>query len=462
MSPEYGATCGFFPVDEETLTYLRLTGRPDERVALVEAYCKEQGLFHDPSDAPTYTQVVELDLDRRRAEPRRAAAAAGPRAARGTSRTRSEAPSRPSAIGYANGTHDKESPTRSPRATRPSDTAPGSRRRRRRSRRAVQPAPVAIGRAARRPTPVRVDGRRAEFELDHGAVVIAAITSCTNTSNPSGDDRAPASSRRRRSSGASQRKPWVKSSLAPGSQGRHRLLRARGPPALPRRARLPDRRLRLHDLHRELGPAPGRDLGGGRRGRPRRRGRPLREPELRGADPSGGEGELPRLAAARRRVRARRPDRHRPRRSSRSARTADGTDVFLARPLAERRGGPGDRRRRASSGDMFRRAYADVFTGRRAAGAALPVPEGELYAWDDALDLRAPSALLRGRGAAASVEDVEGARCLVRVGDSDHDRPHLARRLDQARQPGRALPRSSTASSGASSTPTARAAATTR
>ena len=62
MSPEYGATCGFFPVDEETLRYLRLTGRPAERVALVEAYCREQGLFHDPDETPTYSQVVELDL----------------------------------------------------------------------------------------------------------------------------------------------------------------------------------------------------------------------------------------------------------------------------------------------------------------------------------------------------------------------------------------------------------------
>ena len=81
MSPEYGATCGFFPVDDATLQYLRLTGRPDERVALVEAYCKENLLWHEADDHPTYSQVVELDLGDRRAEPRRAAAAAGPRAA---------------------------------------------------------------------------------------------------------------------------------------------------------------------------------------------------------------------------------------------------------------------------------------------------------------------------------------------------------------------------------------------
>src|SRR3982750_3865770 len=62
MSPEYGATCGFFPVDDVTLAYMRLTGRSDERIALTEAYCKENLLWHDPAEHPTYTQVVELDL----------------------------------------------------------------------------------------------------------------------------------------------------------------------------------------------------------------------------------------------------------------------------------------------------------------------------------------------------------------------------------------------------------------
>src|SRR5205823_10715891 len=69
MSPEYGATCGIFPVDEETLRYLRMTGRTDEQIALVEAYCKEQGLFHSrQSPEPVYSQVVELDLASRSEE----------------------------------------------------------------------------------------------------------------------------------------------------------------------------------------------------------------------------------------------------------------------------------------------------------------------------------------------------------------------------------------------------------
>src|SRR2546430_1436178 len=73
MSPEYGATCGFFPVDDETIRYLRMTGRDERRLALVEAYCKENLLWHDPSDEPTYTQVVELDLSAGQPSP------AGPR-----------------------------------------------------------------------------------------------------------------------------------------------------------------------------------------------------------------------------------------------------------------------------------------------------------------------------------------------------------------------------------------------
>ena len=82
MSPEYGATCGIFPVDEETLRYLEFTGRPKELVDLVEAYTKEQGLFHDEdADEATYSDTLELDLVDRRAQPRRAEAAAGPRRA---------------------------------------------------------------------------------------------------------------------------------------------------------------------------------------------------------------------------------------------------------------------------------------------------------------------------------------------------------------------------------------------
>src|SRR5881227_1957984 len=107
MSPEFGATCGFFPVDDETLKYLRLTGRSEERVALVETYCRENMLWHDPSDEPTYSQVVELDLST--VEP----SLAGPRRPQDRVPLATAKESFLEALGtfgveYANDTYDKE------------------------------------------------------------------------------------------------------------------------------------------------------------------------------------------------------------------------------------------------------------------------------------------------------------------------------------------------------------------
>src|SRR5438128_3845338 len=107
MSPEYGATCGFFPVDDETLRYLRMTGRDEQRLALVEAYCKENMLWHEADDAPTYTQVVELDLST--VEP----SLAGPRRPQDRVALAAAKDSFIEALGtfgveYGNGTYDKE------------------------------------------------------------------------------------------------------------------------------------------------------------------------------------------------------------------------------------------------------------------------------------------------------------------------------------------------------------------
>ena len=159
MSPEYGATCGFFPVDDETLRYLRLTGRSEDQVALVEAYCKENGLWHDPEEQPTYSQVVELDLST--VEP----SIAGPR------RPQDRIPLRdarnafsaalPSfGVGEGNGAVD-EADAESMDAS---------------------DAPALTATAERTAVELTIDGET--VEIDHGAVVIAAITSCTNTSNP--------------------------------------------------------------------------------------------------------------------------------------------------------------------------------------------------------------------------------------------------------------------------------------
>ena len=247
MSPEYGATCGFFPVDDETLRYLRLTGRSDERVALVEAYCKENMLWHDPSEPATYSQVVELDLstvEPSLAGPRRpqdriplARAKAAFREALGPSASTTGTP------------WTRRTPSRSPRATRPRTP---TRRRRPHGRQAVEAAPVALAPTRTAGIPCELDGE--VVHLDHGAVVIAAITSCTNTSNPSVMVAAGLLAKKAVERGL-DRKPWVKSSLAPGSKVVTEYFERAGPDAVPRGARLPHRRLRLHDLHRELGPA---------------------------------------------------------------------------------------------------------------------------------------------------------------------------------------------------------------
>ena len=168
MAPEYGATCGFFPVDAETLAYLALSGRSDDQVALVEAYCRAQGLFRDDQTAdPIFTDTLTLDLDT--VEP----SLAGPKRPEG----RIALGRVPAAFAAALATDYRK--------------------------------PGEIGR--RWP----VAGR--DFDLGHGDVVIAAITSCTNTSNPSVMIAAGLLARKARAAGLAT-KPWVKTSLAPGSQ----------------------------------------------------------------------------------------------------------------------------------------------------------------------------------------------------------------------------------------------------
>ena len=361
MSPEYGATCGFFPVDDETLKYLRLTGRDDQRIALVEAYCKENSLWHDPDHAPEYSQVVELDLST--VEP----SLAGPR------RPQDRVPLRDAkrlfldsletfGVDYGNGNDEAVSES-FPASDPPSTVDPGHG--------SLMPdvqVPVSGVAMMEQQTPMAVAVGGEEFELEHGSVVIAAITSCTNTSNPQVMIGAGLLAKKAVERGM-HRKPWVKSSLAPGFEGRDGVLRPGRPDAVPRRARLPDGRLRVHDVHRELRPAARGDLGGNRGGRPRRLLRSLGEPQLRGAHPSGGEGELPRLAAARRGVRARGTHGHRPRqRAARSGR--ERRRRLPPRPVAERRGDPGDDHTRGARRDVHAHVRGCLHRRSRVARAA--------------------------------------------------------------------------------------------
>ena len=170
MAPEYGATCGFFPIDAETIRYLSLTGRDPARVKLVEAYAKAQGLWHDERAVdPVFTDTLELDLAT--VEP----SLAGPRRPQ----------DRVALSGVA-----KSFASELPK--------------------------LAAGRdAAKRGGPIKVKG--SNYELSDGAIVIAAITSCTNTSNPSVMLAAGLVARNAVKRGVKV-KPWVKTSLAPGSQ----------------------------------------------------------------------------------------------------------------------------------------------------------------------------------------------------------------------------------------------------
>jgi aconitate hydratase len=215
MSPEYGATCGIFPVDAETLRYLEFTGRPKELVALVEAYTKEQGLFHDEnSEEATYSDTLELDLST--VEP----SLAGPKRPQDRVRLSEAHEAFAEALasdlgenghGHALHSHDEASAESFPASDPPADTAIG------------EPDPdagVAAPAAAvvEKPKGVPVTGEDgSEFELFHGAVVIAAITSCTNTSNPSVMVGAGLLAKKAVERGLA-RKPWVKTSLAPGSK----------------------------------------------------------------------------------------------------------------------------------------------------------------------------------------------------------------------------------------------------
>ena len=164
MSPEFGSTVAIFPIDEVTLDYLRTTGRSEEQVALVEAYTKAQGLWHDPAVEPTYSEYLELDLSTV------VPSIAGPKR-----------PQDRIALSASKGTFEKDLKNY----------------------------------AAAFSAPVAVKGK--DYSIDHGAVTIASITSCTNTSNPSVMLAAGLLAKKAVERGLTA-KPWVKTSLAPGSK----------------------------------------------------------------------------------------------------------------------------------------------------------------------------------------------------------------------------------------------------
>ncbi|MDX6413966.1 MAG: aconitate hydratase [Gaiellaceae bacterium] len=416
MSPEYGATCGFFPVDEETLKYLRLTGRDEQRVALVEAYCKENALWHDPDHQPDYSQVVELDLAS--VEP----SLAGPR------RPQDRVPLRQAkrmfvdsletfGVDYGNG-HDEAVSESFPASDPPATVEPGHDAAL--SGPQVESGGVAVATA---PRTVKVDLDGEEFELEHGSVVIAAITSCTNTSNPQVMIGAGLLAKNAVERGM-HRKPWVKSSLAPGSKvvteyyeqaglteyldalgfqtvgyGCTTCIGNSGPLAAEISEAIVDGDLVVCSV-----------LSGNRnfeaRIHPEVKANYLASPPLVVAYALAGRMDLDLV-------------------NEPIGQDRDGNDVYL-RDLWPSSDEIQETMSRAVRGEMFSRTYADVFTGDPA-WRELPIPEGDLFAWDpESTYVRLPPYFDGMSPEPEPVEDFGGARCLVIVGDSvttDHISP---------------------------------------
>ena len=409
MSPEYGATCGYFPVDELTIDYLRLTGRPAERLALVESYCKENLLWHDPSAHPEYSQIVELDLgdvERSLAGPRRpqdrVPLAHAKQAFLDALDTFGVEPDE-------NGAGAETFPASDPTT----EQAPGGEPVHEESAVAV------LTPHQHRHVQVSLDGE--EFTLDHGAVVIAAITSCTNTSNPQVMLAAGLLAKKAVELGLTRR-PWVKSSLAPGSRvvteyyeasGLDRYLDElgfntvgygcttcignSGPLAAEISTAIADGNLVACAV-----------LSGNRnfeaRIHPEVKANYLASPPLVVAYALAGRMDI-----------------------DLDTEPIQG-DVYL-RDLWPSSAEIQQTIAAAIHGEMFTSTYADVFTGDEQ-WRTLPVPEGDRFAWDArSTYVRRPTYVAREQ----ETGGISGARCLVSLGDSvttDHISPAGAIRPD--------------------------------
>jgi len=452
MSPEYGSTITIFPIDAETLRYLRFTGRPEEQVALVEAYAKEQGLWHDPTVEPVFTETLELDLstvepsiagpsrpqDRvplREAKSRFAVSlldslpdALSPAAGAGAPTVTVASPGSPAAPvlpTVESGSYDAADAESFPASDPPAAAGDGSRHG---NGGAAGPAPDLADDVTGRPhqrVPVRlpVDMGGGTVELDHGHVAIAAITSCTNTSNPQVMVAAGLLARNAVERGL-QRQPWVKTSLAPGSKVVVDYLDRAG--LLPPLAKLGFDVVGFGctTCIGNSGPLPGpiaeavdehglalvSVLSGNRnfegRINPDVRMNYLASPPLVVAYALAGTMDLDLLGEP-------------------LGRDPHGSPVYL-RDLWPDPAEVASVVESALASDMFRSAYGEVFTGDDR-WRDLSIPEGGVYAWDTTSTyVRRPPYFEDLPADPPPLADVSGARVLALLGDSvttDHISP---------------------------------------
>ena len=422
MSPEFGSTIAVFPIDERDGRLPRLTGRPEEQLALVEAYAKEQGLWHDPAAEPRYSEKLELDVSTV------VPCLAGPKRPQDrVALTDAKASFRGALADYVD--EDEQGYDEAVAESFPASDSPSPRRRQRlrraaRQRRARRRRPAAQPghRHPRGRHRVRARPRRGHHRRDH--LVHQHL-------QPVGDDRRRAAGQEGRREGPAAQAVG-QDHAGPGLEGRLGLLRAGRPDAVPRQARLQPRRLRLHDLHRQLRPADPRGQPGRQRQRPRRRLGAVGQPQLRGPDQPRRQDELPRVAAAGRRLRAGRLDGRRP--LQRPARPGRRRQRRLPpRHLALAGRGRGDHRPGDHLGDV-RRGLRRRLRRRRALAVAAD-PGGRHLRVGRRLDLR-PQGRRTSTGMPEEptpVTDIEGARVLLKLGDSvttDHISPAGAIKKD--------------------------------
>ncbi|MEU8899837.1 aconitate hydratase [Nocardia sp. NPDC048505] len=422
MSPEFGSTAAIFPIDEETINYLRLTGRSDEQLALVEAYAKEQGLWHDADKEPAYSEYLELDLSTvvpsiagpKRPQDRILLSDSKTAFRKDIHNYTNDAESGPASV--TPHTNLDEAIEESFPASDPAVLSFAEDD-------AVLPS-AANGNVGRPSKPVKVsDPERGDFVLDHGAVVVAGITSCTNTSNPSVMLGAALLARNAVEKGLAS-KPWVKTNMAPGSQvvadyyekaGLWPYLEKLGffvggfgcTTCIGNTGPLPEeisKAINDNDLSVTAVLSGNRNFEG--RISPDVKMNYLASPPLVIAYALAGTMDFDFETDA-------------------LGQDTDGNDVFL-KDIWPSPQEIDDTIKSAISRDMFTKSYATVFEGDER-WQGLSTPEGDTFAWDENSTYVRKAPYFDGMEMEpAPVEDIKGARVLALLGDSvttDHISP---------------------------------------